>query len=73
MTMNNQDWFAAFCAKPARRVNAVQYAVENRIPKDQAGLLDECEEIYYDRLWASAEEDMQKYGTWPSFERVESE
>ncbi|MCB6500276.1 hypothetical protein LI148_07285 [Colidextribacter sp. 210702-DFI.3.9] len=73
MAMNEKEWFAAFCEKPARRINAVQYAVENKIPKGKAGLMDECEEVYYERLWASAEEDMKKYGTWPGFERAESD
>jgi len=54
-----------------RRYNHIIAAVNDRIPKEQAGLLTPEEETAFDNLIAEAEKHMQKWGSYPTFELCE--
>ena len=57
----------------SRRLNDIMYAVGCKVPKDEAGLKNEVESMFYDRLVKEAEAHEKKYGRWPVFEPLEIE
>ena len=57
--------------KPASRRNDIIMAVNLKQSKENAGLKDEAEEMYYDRLMAQAMEHLEEWGDWPEFEMCE--
>lgn len=71
MAMSEKEYFTALSNARASRLNEITDAVNRKAPKDKAGLKEEFEEIYYDRLWKEAEAHEKKYGFWPVFEMEE--
>ena len=55
------------------RLNDIIYAVSCRVPKEEAGLANTFESVFYDELTAEAQEHEKKYGCWPVFEIGEIE
>ena len=58
---------------PGSRWNAVISAVNNNVPKDKAGLLNEAEETLYDSIKAEADDLEKSGGVRPVFDMVEIE
>ena len=73
MAMSEKEYFKALCSARASRLNEITSAVNRKVPKDEAGLKEEFEEIYYARLWKEAEAHEKKHGFWPTFEMEEIE
>lgn len=71
MAMSENEYFKALCGARASRLNEITEAVNRKVPKDEAGLNEEFEEMYYDRLWKEAEAHAKKHGFWPTFEMDE--
>lgn len=73
MAMSEKAYFSALAKARASRLNELTDAVNRKTPKAEAGLKEEFEEMYYDRLWKEAEDHEKKYGFWPTFEMEEIE
>lgn len=71
--MTEKEYFEAFGKMWTSRQNDIIYAVNCKVPKAEAGLRDEVESIFYDRLMKEAEAHEEKYGSWPVFEMGEIE
>lgn len=57
----------------ASRRNEIAYAVNCKVPKEEAGLKNAFEEAWYNYLWKNAELHVEKYGDWPVYEMEEIE
>ena len=57
----------------ASRLNQIIYAVNCKIPKDEAGLKTSVEKRFYDSLISEAKDYEKKYGFWPTFDMEEIE
>ncbi len=57
----------------ASRVNVIIRAVNEKIPKDKAGLKNALEETWYDGIWTNAEDFQKEFGKWPAFDLMELE
>ena len=55
------------------RKNQIIRAVNNKIPKDKAGLKSPVEKKFFDNLMKEAEAHEKKYGFWPTFDMCEIE
>lgn len=58
---------------PGSRWNAIIAAVNENIPKEKAGLLNEVEEALYDSIKAEADSLEKRGGVRPVFDKVEIE
>jgi hypothetical protein len=58
---------------PGSRWNAVISAVNENVPKDKAGLMNEAEEALYDEIKAEADALEKRGGVRPVFDMVEIE
>lgn len=71
--MTEKEYFNKLSTAKASRLNQIIAAVNQKVEKSKAGLKDEFEEMFYDRLWKEAEAHEKKYGKWPVFECGEIE
>lgn len=71
--MSDKEYLKELGKVRASRLNEITRAVNNKVPKAQAGLKNEIESRYYDSLWKQAESVQEKYGEWPVFEMAELE
>lgn len=71
--MDYKEYIKELGKMSGRRQNQIIYAVNCKLPKEDADLKTECESMFYDRLVEQAKEHEQKYGKWPVFDNVEIE
>ena len=71
VVMDEKEYYKKLGDKSGRELNAIIYAVQNKIPKEKANLKDETEERFFDNLVKQAEEHVKKYGKFPVFELCE--
>lgn len=71
--MNEKEYFKKLSEAKASRLNQIIVAVNKKIKKKDAGLKDEFEEMFYDRLMKEAKAHEAKYGRWPVFDVSEIE
>lgn len=55
------------------RINVMIDAVNRRIPKSRADIRSKDEEMWYDAVWADAEQHQAECGFWPVYEMGEIE
>ena len=66
-----EDFYTKLSQKTAREKNAIISLVQSRVPKEQANLKDEVEEMFFDSLEKEAQEIYKKHGHFPVFELYE--
>lgn len=71
--MTEAEYFKNLSEAKASRLNQIIAAVNKKVKKDKAGLKNEFEQMFYDRLWKEAVAHEKKYGKWPVFECGEIE
>lgn len=71
--MTEKEYRVALSKVRGSRKNDIIDAVNNKIPKEKAGLETEVEKLFYKRLWKEATAHEKKYGKWPVFEMCEIE
>lgn len=71
--MTEKEYYKALSETRTSRLNDIIYAVNCKVPKKEAGLKNEFESMFYDRLTAEAKAHEKKYGEWPVFEMGEIE
>lgn len=69
--MDQKEYYKELGEKSGRRLNTIISAVQARIPKEEADLEDEVEEMFFDSLEKQAAEHIEKYGIFPTFELCE--
>lgn len=57
----------------ASRKNKIMYMVSAKVPKEEAGLVSDIENDYFDTLTFEAKQVEQKTGKWPVIEMEEIE
>lgn len=73
MAMNEKEYMDALQKMPGSRQNDIIRAVNCKVPKKDAGLKTEVEEMFYDRLWKEADALEKRGGVRPIFDTVEIE
>ena len=73
MAMNEKEYMEALRKMPGSRQNDIIQAVNCKVPKKEAGLKTEVEEMFYDRLWKEADTYEKRGGKRPVFDPVEIE
>ena len=73
MAMSEKEYFNILLKTPNSKLNVIIDAVNRKHSKEEAGLKNEFEEMFYDKLWKEAEEHVKKYEEWPVFEMGEIE
>ena len=71
--MDEKNYFKSLYAAKASRLNQIISAVNRKVEKKSAGLENEFEEMFFDRLMTEAKAHEKKYGKWPVFEMNEIE
>ena len=71
--MNEKEFYQRFAEARASRLNQITDAVNRKKSKEEAGLRDEFEEMFFDDLMSEANAHEKKYGFWPVFEMMEIE
>ena len=71
--MNYDDYLIELGKIRQSRLNDIKGAVNRKIPKEEAGLKGEIEEMYYDDLVKEADELEKEHGFRPVFEMGEIE
>lgn len=71
--MSDKEYLRKLGEKRGSRLNQIIAAVQNRIPKDNAGLKDAVEEKFFDSLEKQAADHVKKYGFFPVFDLYEIE
>ena len=71
--MTDKDYMAALGKIRGSRLNEIISAVNNKIPKKDAGLKDAVEERFYDNLVKEADDLEKRGGVRPVFDSVEIE
>ena len=71
--MTEKEFYRQLGQKRASRLNQIITAVNQKIPKQEMDLHDECEKQFYDNLISEAIKHKEKYGEWPIFEMMELE
>lgn len=71
--MNEKEYFRKLSDIPGSRKNQIIDAVNRKVAKDKAGLKDEVEKMFFDRLMLEAAAHEDKHGFWPTFEMCEIE
>ena len=69
--MDEKEYYHRLGEKTGRELNAIIMAVQTRTAKENAGLKDEVEEMFFDSLVKEAEDHVKKYGDYPVFELFE--
>ena len=71
--MTEKEYFAQLAKMPTSRENDIIRAVNCKVPKEEAGLKNEVESMFYDRLVAEADAYEKRGGVRPVFEMGEVE
>ena len=70
--MTKQEYYYAELSKKSpRELNAIISLVQSRVPKEEANLKDEVEEMFFDSLEKQAEQHVKEYGFFPTYELCE--
>ena len=71
--MTEKEYLAEFGKMRPSRENDIIRAVNCKVPKEKAGLKNEVESMFYDRLMAEADAYEKRGGVRPVFEMSEIE
>lgn len=71
--MTEKEYLVKLSALRESRKNDIISAVNQKVPKKEAGLKTEVERVFFARLWREAVAHEKKYGKWPVFEVCEVE
>lgn len=73
MAINEKEYMEALQKMPGSRQNDIIRCVNCKVPKKEAGLKTEAEEMFYDRLCKEADALEKRGGVRPIFDTVEIE
>lgn len=71
--MTEQEYMKALREAKGSRLNDIIMAVNARVHKNEAGLKNEFEKMFFDRLVAEADEYEKRGGVRPQFDMCEIE
>lgn len=71
--MSEKEYLKELGKMKGSRINEIISSVNAKTPKAKAGLKNDVEKMFYDRLTKEAQEHEKKYGFWPTFDMTEIE
>jgi len=69
--VDKKEYLKRLSEARASRLNVIIRAVNEKIEKENAGLREEFEEMFFDHLMEEARSIEEKYGDWPVFDMME--